>query len=252
MQIQTLGQLYEEARTRVQANPGDVRVRSALWQILAAQGEFHRARKQLDALVQLDSSWTLEVQACHGLLAAEETRKLVFDGKQAPVCIGTPPPWFGSLAAALPLLAAGETQAARPLLVQVREAAAARSGQLNTHPFEWICDGDARLGPCLEVVVQGRYFWLPWESVKSLEMRPPTEIRDRLWQHALLQVTDEGPIEVFINARYPAPGNDAEAMARLTTWEPIGDQLYVGSGQKTLMTNETEVGYLDIRKLVVK
>ncbi len=136
-----------------------------------------------------------------------------------------------------------------PLLRGVYETLGARAGVLNGERFEWICDGDARLGPCLEVIVQGQLFWVPWESVRSLETREPTEIRDRLWQQAMVELTEEGPVEAFIPVRYPAPRNDSETMARVTAWETLGSDLYLGFGQKCFVTDQAQVGFLDVRRL---
>lgn len=249
MQAQTLNQLFQDAKSKVQSHPSDIRFRSVLWQVFAARGEFDRARKQLDMIQELDSSWTMEVQACHGLLVAEDLRQSVFRGQITPTCLGEPPSWFASLVAALPLLAEGRQTAALPLLKSVMAAVDARAGTVNKQPFAWLCDGDARFGPCLEVIAQGRYFWVPWSVVRSLTCRLPAEIRDCLWQHSLLEVTDGSAVEVFIPVRYPNPKDDAQRLSRITDWEALDEDLYLGWGQKTLLTDAGEVGYLDIREL---
>jgi type VI secretion system protein ImpE len=249
MQSPTLDQLFEQAKERAKKSPEDLAARSALWQIFAARGEFDRARKQLEMIPKLDSTWMIEAQACQGLLDAEEKRALVFQGKEPPACVGTPPPWFGQLAAALQCVGQGRMDAALPLLAEAWNSGEAVPGTLNGEAFEWVRDGDARLGPCLEVIVQGRYYWVPWESVHRIEMKPPTEVRDRLWQPAMIQVTDEGSIEAFLPARYPGPRDDDEAMGRKTEWVSIGEEMYFGFGQKCLLTQDDPVGFLDIREL---
>lgn len=252
MQPQTLDSLFEEAKNRAKATPEDLPARSALWQIFAARGEFDRARKQLDLIPKLDGTWTIEAQACHGLLDAEAKRQAVFAGREAPACLGEPPPWFGQLAAALKCLGEQRTDAAIPLLLEVWNEGEPCPGTINGDAFEWVRDGDARIGRCLEVIVQGRYFWAPWERVMKLETKPPTEVRDRLWQPAMIQLTEEGSIEAFIPVRYPDPRNDDERLARSTAWEPLGEELYLGYGQKCLVTDTDPVGYLDVRELTLQ
>jgi type VI secretion system protein ImpE len=68
----------------------------------------------------------------------------------------------------------------------------------------------------------------------------------------MLQVTDEGAIEAFIPVRYPAPRNDEERLARRTEWVELGDDLYMGYGQKCLVTDADPIGYLDVRELTVR
>jgi type VI secretion system protein ImpE len=252
MQPQTLDEIFEAAKIRAKNSPEDLAARSALWQIFAARGELDRARKQLDMIPKLDGTWMIETQACHGLLDAEVTREAIFAGIEPPACLGQPPEWFGSLAAALQCLGEGRNEAALPLLAEVWNSGEACPGSVNGVPFEWVRDGDARIGPCLEVIIQGKYYWAPWERVMKLEMKPPTEVRDRLWQPAMIQLTEEGSIEAFLPVRYPQPRNDDERMARRTEWVALGEELFLGHGQKCLVTDSDPVGYLDVRELILQ
>lgn len=249
MHLHSLTSLFEDAKQRVQQQPSDLSARSGLWQIFALQGQWDRAHKQLEVMLQLDASWAMEVQACHGLLLAEEQRGRVFAGQEAPVCVGEPEPWFAQLAAGLKLLAQGQKAEAAALFFEAQQAAPSRGGDWNGEAFDWLCDGDARLGPCLEIIVQGKYLWLPWHRLRTLTLRPPAEPRDMLWQPALIELTDDGAIEAFIPMRYPAPRNDAESLSRITNWEALDEQLYIGHGQKAVITNQQEFGLLDLRKL---
>lgn len=251
MAQQLLEEMYEQARARAKALPEDLPARSALWQILAARGEFDRARKQLDFLPRFDGKWTIEAQACHALIDVEIERAAVFSGAKPPKCLGEPPEWFATLAAGLACLGGGDVTRARELLAQSWNSGEPVPGRLNGVAFEWIRDGDARLGPCLEIIVQGKYYWAPWERVMRLETDPPREVRDRIWQPARLQVSEEGSIEAFLPVRYPNARDEAEMLAQHTAWEPIGDDLYLGHGQKCLVTQDEAVGLLDVRELLV-
>lgn len=247
----TLDQLFNEAKQRMLARPDDVVARSTLWQVLAARGEYERAHSQLDALVAIDSSWSMEAASCQGLLLAERTRQQVFAGQLAPTCLGEPPPWFADLAAGLKLLSdPARCAEAAGLLHRAQQASGVMPGRLNEQPFDWLCDGDARLGPCLELVVRGRYLWVPWARVSRIVSRAPTEIRDRLWLHVQIEFGDNGGIEGFLPSRYPDAQTDDQRLGRMTDWTPIADELFVGRGQKTLLTNVDQHGLLDVRELV--
>lgn len=254
-----LDTLFEEAKQRVISRPNDLQARSALWQLFAARGELERAHKQLDAMVGIDSSWSMEALSCQALLKAEEERARVLHGTLAPRCLGEPADWFGSLAAGLsklgertgsnaPASPSDQAQAAA-LLRSAQAAADGRSGMINGQPFEWLCDGDARFGPCLEAVIRGTYLWVPWQLLSAISARPPTEIRDRIWVHALLDFGDEGSMEAFLPARYPAPVGDDERLGRLTRWTELDADVFVGHGQRLLLTSAGEFGLLDLREL---
>lgn len=245
----SLAQIFADAQTRAKAAPGDLTARSTLWQVFAARGELDRARKQLDMMLRIDASWAMEVQGCHSLLDAEAQRVEVFAGRQSPTCLGQPPQWFGSLISALPLLAQQRPDAAGALLAQVLEEATPCAGLLNAAAFDWICDGDARLGPCLEIVAQGRYVWVEIAAVRRLVCQPPQELRDLIWLPAKLEIDDSGALDVFVPARYPSALTDDHQMARTTDWTALTAELFIGHGQKCLSTNDDLTGFLDLREL---
>jgi type VI secretion system protein ImpE len=70
-----------------------------------------------------------------------------------------------------------------------------------------------------------------------------------MWAHALVEIGDEGSIELFLPARYPDPEDDDQRMSRTTVWREIGENAYTGLGQKTLVTDQGETGFLDVREL---
>ena len=61
------------------------------------------------------------------------------------------------LAQALQFDAQGHPEQAAAERALALEAAPTGAGQINEQRFEWIADADSRLGPVLEVVINGRY-----------------------------------------------------------------------------------------------
>src|SRR3712207_8845185 len=129
------------------------------------------------------------------------------------------------MARALRLDADGEAARASELRERACEAAAARAGAVGDEPFAWIMDADPRLGPTLEVVVDGQYRWLPLESLGTLRADPPAAMRDLVWQPVTLGLPNGMEIPAFVPARYPgseAHADDAVRLARATVWEDAG------------------------------
>ena len=245
----SLAQMFLDAQARVRSAPADLAARSVLWQIFALRGEFDRARAQLDMILKLDADWALEVQGCHALLNAEQQRSNVFLAQEPPVCLGSPPPWFGALATGIAHVARGQRESAIRLFTHVLEAAEPCTGTVDGSRFEWICDGDARLGPCLEILAQGRYMWVEIRSIQGLKCAQPEELRDLIWQPAKLEIDNSGATDVFLPARYPGGTADEHQLARTTDWELMGADLYLGHGQKCLSTDVDMHALLDIREL---
>lgn len=113
-----------------------------------------------------------------------------------------------------------------------------------TQTFEWLMDGDARLGPVCETLVNGRYFWLPFSAIAEIRFQASASVTDLVWRHALVRLTDGTEQVCQIPARYPfaADASDAVKLARTTEWLPLDDDgtLYEGLGQKAWLSEQSE------------
>jgi type VI secretion system protein ImpE len=240
------------AQEQVRNEPGKPEHRLALFQLLAAAGEWGGALKQLELASDLDPKLGLYAAAHRPLITCEALRAEVFAGRHAPLCLGEPPPWFAHLVEALRLDAEGAHGAAKMLRDQAFASAEARPGRLNEAPFAWLADADERLGPVLETVLDGRYFWVPFERVKRIEVAEPEHLRDLVWLPARFTWSNEGTAAGFIPVRYPrseSHDDDAIRLARRTEWQQMGEGSWKGVGQRMLATDQGEYALLDVRAI---
>src|SRR2546422_7435482 len=68
----------------IKVNPGDLRSRVFLFELLCFSGDLVRAEKQLDAIAGHEASSEVAVARYHNLLGAEAVRRDVFSGKSLP------------------------------------------------------------------------------------------------------------------------------------------------------------------------
>ena len=244
----------DEALTLLQADirkkPQAKELRVFLFQLLAVGGDWERALRQLNVLVEMDAQYALLAQTCRPLIACEVFRAELFQGARSPSCLGEPLPWFGALSEATRLSAVGEHAAAQTLRDQTFEQADAVPGRLDGKPFAWIADGDARLGPVLEAVVEGRYFWVPFARIRKIAFEPAEDLRDRVWLPARFTWANGGEAVGFVPTRYPGSeaGEDAVRLAGTTQWHEVGG-LARGLGQRMLATDADDVGLLDVKEI---
>ena len=185
-------------------------------------------------------------------IICEVYREKVFKGEKDPMIFGEPEPWLALLIEAQKLLATGKPAEAAKLREQAFEDAPATSGSVNGTAFDWIADADMRLGPVLEVVINGRYFWLPFNQIAKLVIEEPTDLRDAVWTAATLTLRNGGEVVALIPTRYadtPARGDDAAKLARATHWQDAGAETFTGIGQRLFTTNAEDIALLDIREL---
>src|SRR5205823_4756942 len=84
--------------------------------------------------------------------------------------------------------------------VKAHAEAPAVSGTLNGKAFADLRDLDELFGTVLEVLANGRYFWVPLEQVATVAAKAPQVPRDLLWLPARLDLFDGATGEVFLPA----------------------------------------------------
>jgi type VI secretion system protein ImpE len=238
----------------VRKAPADPKLRVFLFQVLAVLGQWERALKQLQVAAGLDAAAIPMAQAYRELIGCELFRAEVFAGRRTPSVLGEPPLWMGSMLKALELSAGGKHAEAESLRDEALALAPASTGKLNDQRFEWLADADSRLGPVLEVIVKGRYYFLPVAHVAALHLEPPVDLRDLVWAPARLTLSAGGEVPAFIPTRYPGTELDQDdglKLARKTVWEQPGSATYLGRGQRVFTTDQAELGLLEVRSITL-
>ena len=152
------------------------------------------------------------------------------------------------------VLAAGHATEAAGLRDAAFEQAPATSGTIDGTAFEWIADADPRLGPMLEAIVDGKYYWVPFHRLSRLDIEAPADLRDQVWMPAHFVWTNGGEAFGFIPTRYPgseAQQETALALSRRTDWQDRGDNWFLGLGQRMLATDAGEVALMDVRRIEI-
>jgi type VI secretion system protein ImpE len=245
-----LDEALQGLTAKVRGNPADAKARVFLFQLLSVLGQWERAQTQLKVSGELDPGNVLMVGAYSRALQGEIERSAVIRGQRAPVVIGEPAQWLALLLQSLKLMGEEHHQQALSLREQAFEQADAVSGTIDGTPFEWIADADPRFGPCLEVIVNGGYSWVPFSRIKELKFEAPTDLRDKVWTPVQITWSNGGEAIGFVPCRYPGSesAQDSElVLARKTDWVDLGNDCYVGYGQRMLATDAGEYPLLDVR-----
>ena len=117
---------------------------------------------------------------------------------------GQPDQWLALLIESLlRRRAAASTSDRSELRARAFDEAPASTGDIDGRPFEWIADADSRLGPVLEAVINGRYYWVPFSRLTKIADRGAGDLRDVVWMPAHLQFENGGESVALIPTRYP-------------------------------------------------
>ncbi len=239
-------------QNQVRREPANPKHRIFLFQLLAVMGQWDRALNQLNVLAEMDAGSLPMVQTYREALRCEVLRAEVFAGRRSPLIFGDPEPWIALLLEALRLTAEGHHQQAAALRDQAFEAAPTMPGTIDNQPFAWIADADTRLGPMLEAIVNGRYFWIPIQHIASVKLEAPADLRDLVWMPAEFTWVNGGETVGLIPARYPGSQASEDPTVQLghkTEWLEPAEGLYLGMGQRLLASDQGEYPLLDVRLL---
>jgi len=243
-----------DLQQQVRRSPADPRQRIFLAQLLMVSGDWDRAQAQLEVVGSLDASALPMVHTYRSAIECERLRQSVLRGERPPLVFGAPEPWISQLIEAL-TVTAGQSAQASELRAQAFEAAPTSAGSLNGVEFEWIADADSRLGPVLEVLLNGAYYWVPMHRVAAMTADPPADLRDLVWLPVHLSWSNGGEDVGLVPTRYvgtEARADDALKLSRKTEWAAIGAEMFAGSGQRLLATSVEEVPLLAVRELTLR
>lgn len=237
---------------RVRKSPADPKARIFLFQLLALLGQWDRALNQLKVSGELDASALAMVQTYREALSCEVLRAEVFAGKRTPLVFGEPSEWIALLIEAVKLGADGQHEAAEATRERALELAPAVSGKVDGTAFDWIADADSRLGPVIEAIVDGKYYWIPFNAIARLHFEPPEDLRDLIWTPTWLTWSNGGESVGLIPTRYPGSETQEDAGLRRsqkTDWQQVGPQTWHGLGQRMLCTDQGDLSLLEVREI---
>jgi type VI secretion system protein ImpE len=249
---ETLTQLQETVRS----DPSNAKHRVFLFQLLAVMGQWDRALTQLNVAGELDASTLAMVQTYREALLCEGLRADVFAGKRSPVVFGKPEQWIALLLESLSLMADGQYAKSQDVRNQAFDLAPATSGIIgdpsspDSETFQWIADADSRMGPVLEAIINGRYYWVPFHRIQSINIEVPADVRDMVWMPAYFTWANGGETVGLIPTRYPGSEESEDKLVRLaqkTIWQELDNGLYQGMGQRMFATEMGEYPLMDLR-----
>ena len=246
--VAALAQLQEQVR----AKPADPKLRIFLFQLLCVLGQWERALNQLSVASNLDPGALAMAQMYGDAVRCEVVRDGVFDGKKSPMIFGQPDEWLALLIESLLLAGQGEHGRSQELRARAFEDAPATQGDIDKRPFTWIADADSRLGPVLEAVINGRYYWVPFSRLLKVQLEKPEDLRDMVWMPAHLQFENGGESVALIPTRYPGSQTSSDgliALARKTVWEEIAPDTHRGLGQRIITTDTEDVPLMEVRTI---
>jgi type VI secretion system protein ImpE len=244
-----LAKAKELLQGKIRAAASDSKLRLSLLQLLCLMGEWERARVQLEVVESLGDENRSWLNLLGPAMMGETLRRDVFQGKTTPLVLGEPSEWIAKLIQALK---PGDAQAQADLRAAAFDAAPEIAAKVNGEEVPWLADADSRLGPVCEAIMEGKYYWIPFDRIKRVSLEPPTDTRHLVWLPAQATWSTGGESAIMIPTRYvhsEAASDDSLRLARRTTWDELAPGQYAGLGQRMLTSGERDFPILDVRTI---
>lgn len=249
----TISGSLENLKEKIRKEPARPELRTYLFQLLCVTGEYERAMTQLNVAADMDDGNKLMAQACGPLLNCEMLREEIFNGRHSPLVFGEPEKWMGLMIQALTLDGKKEHEAAKGIRDMAIDLAEPVPGSINGEPFEWLADADSRLGPVLEIIVEGRYYLAALSNIKKMEISPPSDLRDVVWLPVSIVWKNDGQSVGFIPSRYQGSVEAKEddiLLGKKTLWKEACKDVFFGQGQRMLATERQDYPIMDVREII--
>jgi type VI secretion system protein ImpE len=236
----------------VKAHPADQGKRIFLFELLAFAGDLDRAGRQIGAVNYGEVERDTTVLTYRKLLDAEQARRRLFGEGLKPEFLADPPEHVRLRLDAVNRLREGRPTEALELLTRAADAWTPPRGQLNGKAFASLRDCDDLFAGVLEVLSQGKYFWVPFDQIDSLSMNAPKYPRDLLWVPAHLAMRDGPAGDVFVPALYPGSHehpDDQVKLGRITDWKQAEGAPVLGAGARMFLVDDDAIGILEWREV---
>lgn len=251
-----LSEAIAAATDDVKRRPGDSASRAFLCELLCFAGDFERADTQANAIGDQDPTTLVVVSLLRHLIRGELARRQFYQEGRLPEFLEVPAPRMKSLLEASICLREGRAEDAAKLLEGAEKERPHVGGECNGRPFEDLYDLDEMTASFFEVLTgNGKYYWVPIESVQSLEFRAPRQLRDLLWRSAHLIVRGGLDGEVYLPVLYAgshAEPDDRIRLGRMTDWRGGPNVPLRGVGQRMFQVGQDELAILELQEIAIR
>ncbi len=248
-----LDEAIEAAIREVKAKPADVDKRLFLCDLLCLAGQLERADRQLNTLMQQDPELAVGISLYRQLIRAEKARCEFAESGRVPEFMEDVGDSLKLHLRAAIAVREGDLAEARRLLDEADELRTPLTGQCDGEPFDDFRDLDDLMATLLEVLTStGKYYWVPWERIESIEFPAARQLRDLVWRPAQMSIRNGPEAVVYVPAIYTGSHSSDDARLRAgqsTDWIETDGGPTRGVGQRMFLIGDEDKSILAIGKI---
>lgn len=245
-----LSAAVQSAIDGVKSSPTDAGKRWLLAELLVLSGDLERADKHFDFLSTQGDQPDLAAVLGRQLLRAETARREVFTSGRVPEFLGQPPEHAKLALQALVAVRDGKPEDAAKLLADADAARPELKGTRDGTAFVGFRDlDDLSAGVCEVFTSNGNYYWVPFETIETMEFRKPTRPKDLHWRSVKMSVAGGPDGEVYVPATYPGVHTMADEYKLGRTTSYADGPPVRGSGLREFLVGDASVTVLELESV---
>jgi len=253
-EVGQLNNAIDAITAEVKKHPTDINRRGFLCEMLFVKRAWERADKQLDFIGHQDPNSMHMVALWRQLLRAGQARDQFYTDGRIPEVLEEPGELVQAYLKASVSLREGNKSEALSILDEAEEKRPELKGKLNGQGFSDFRDLEDLAPAVLEVFTStGKYYWIPFSRISSLEFHQAEGPMDLVFRRATLETNQEGPDgEVYVPAIYQTISEEDEErllLGRATDWLGEEGEPIVGVGQKMFLVDDHSVSIMEIESL---
>lgn len=246
----------EAALDAVRKNPSDLSARYLLGELLCFAGDLERADKQFDTLSKQWLDAALQISLVRHLIRAEKARQeFRLEGRLPEFVNNEVPAHLQLHLRAAIAIREGNPAEAHALLQEAEAQRPSVAGTCNGQPFDDLRDLDDLCAPFLEAFTgTGKYYWIPWNRIESMQLEKPTRPLDLLWRKTSITVTNGPDGDVYLPTLYLQTTPECDSQLRLgrgTDWQGHEGEPVLGRGLRMWLFGDQEQSILQVHQIEI-
>ena len=236
----------------VKKNPAEAGLRWRFAELLCFAGDFERADNQIQTLLTQFPKLATNAVLFRQLIRAEVARQQLLTDGRLPELLIQPTESIQKCLEIVVHTRGGDEVMAAECSQAAEELRFKPQGSCNGVRFDDLRDLDDLTSSVLEVFAgDGKYLWVPFAKIQSIQFHKPERPRDLLWRSATLKA-EALRANVFIPALYSGTCRESDEnlrLGRLTNWKGSDTGPAFGLGQKMWLVGEQQLSLMEISEI---
>ncbi|WP_028773301.1 type VI secretion system accessory protein TagJ [Shewanella waksmanii] len=245
-----LTQAIEYIEQLLRDDPLNPDLKSTLIELLCISGEYERADKQLNLIVQKHPDFLIGASNLRQLLRAAQSRQDSLTGQSVPKLFSEVDGHSEAFMKLRVELNQGQPEQVSQGAIALEQARPAIAININDQPNQEVRDLDDTLGGFVEIFgTDGHYYIAQLSEIDYIHFKPVSSLVEQVWRRVDIAIKNGPCGEAHIPVVYATSETDSQKLGRETDWHESATDVMTGRGMKMWFVDNAALPLSAISKL---